>query len=275
MTVEQPLLATAPQAWKVLNEGSSTEPLVLAIDFAVSGRPESTFGDLGRLLAPGIPLWETRQPALEQARVFDGEDIATYWVRGVRDTGRPVRAVLGYCVGGLYAARVAELLAAQQDEAPAVVLFDPEPPHQDGMVADFRAAVARLCSVLSPEESALAGQAAEEAARQSAGVAALGAALAEVFTSITRAAFARAGLPAELADELIGAYESFVAYIAAAAVFDPAVRWAGATVLTTPTADPHVRYAGRIIPVDVDHKDILRSPTTVDVLNGLLTRARP
>lgn len=248
---------------------------MLAIDFAVSGRPESTFGDLGRLLAPGIPLWETRQPALEQARVFDGEDIATYWVRGVRDTGRPVRAVLGYCVGGLYAARVAELLAAEQDEAPAVVLFDPEPPHQDGMVADFRAAVARLCSVLSPEESALAGQAAEEAARQSAGVAALGAALAEVFTSITRAAFARAGLPAELADELIGAYESFVAYIAAAAVFDPAVRWAGATVLTTPTADPHVRYAGRIIPVDVDHKDILRSPTTADVLNGLLTRARP
>ncbi|MDO0938358.1 hypothetical protein QQY66_44030 [Streptomyces sp. DG2A-72] len=275
MTMPQPLLTTAPPAWKVLNEGSSAEPLVLAVDFAVSGRPESTFADLGRLLAPSVPLWETRQPELERARTFDGEDFVSYWVRGVRDTGRPVRAVLGYCVGGLYAARVAQLLAAEQDEAPTVVLFDPEPPHQAGMVADFRAAVARLCSVLSPEESALAGQAAVEAAQQSAGLAALGAALTEVFTGITGAAFARAELPAELAGELSGAYEAFVAYIAAAAVFDPAVSWEDATALTTPAADPHARYAGRLIPVDAAHEDILRSPATADVLTGLLTRSRP
>ncbi|MFJ9669871.1 hypothetical protein ACIRP5_03645 [Streptomyces sp. NPDC101221] len=275
MTVEQPLLTTAPPAWKVLNEGSGAEPVVLAVDFAVSGRPESTFSDLGRLLALGIPLWETRQPEPEQARAFDGEDFASYWVRGVRDTGRPVCAVLGYCVGGLYAARVAQLLAAEQDEAPAVVLFDPEPPHRAGMVADFRAAVARLSSVLSPEESALAGQAADEAAQQSAGIAALGAALTGLFTDIAGAAFARAGLPAGLADELSGAYEAFVAYIAAAAAFDPAVSWAGATALATPAADPHARYARRLIPVDAAHDDILRSPLTADVLTGLLARSRP
>lgn len=275
MTVQQPLATTAPPTWKVLNEGGSAEPVVLAVDFAVSGRPESTFSDLGRLLARGVPLWETRQPEPEQARTFGGEDFASYWVRGVRDTGRPVRAVLGYCVGGLYAARVAQLLAAEQDEAPAVVLFDPEPPHRAGMVADFRAAVARLSSVLSPEESALAGQAADEAAQQSAGIAALGAALTEVFTGIAGAAFDRAGLPTGLADELSGAYAAFVAYIAAAAAFDPAVSWAGATALTTPAADPHARYASRLIPVDAAHDDILRSPLTADVLTGLLTRSRP
>ncbi|MFE6895115.1 hypothetical protein [Streptomyces sp. NPDC057694] len=274
MTVPQSLLTTAPPAWKILNKGSDAEPLVLAVDFAVSGRPESTFTDLGALLSPSIPLWETRQPPPEQARTFDGEDFASYWVRGVADTGRPVRAVLGYCVGGLYAAHVAQLLAAAQDETPAVILLDPEPPHRAGMVADFRAAVARLCSVLSPEESALAGQAAEEAAQQSTGVAALGTALTEVFSGIAGAAFARAELPAELAGELSDAYAAFVTYIAAAGVFDPAMAWADATALTTPAADPRARYARRLVPVDAAHEDILRSPATADAITGLLARSR-
>lgn len=274
MTVPQSLLSTASPAWKVLNEGSSTEPLVLAVDFAVSGRPESTFGDLGRLLSPSVPLRETRQPETEQFRTFDGEDFVSYWVRGVRDTGRPVRAVLGYCVGGLYAARVAQLLAVEQAEAPDVILLDPEPPHQAGLVADFRAAVARLSSVLSPEESALAGQAAEEATAQSDSVATLGATLSEIFTDIAGAAFARAELPAELAAELSDAYAAFVAYIAAASVFDPAVLWADATALTTVAADPHARYAGRVVPVDAAHEDVLRSPATADALTELLTPSR-
>ncbi|MFF1925613.1 hypothetical protein ACFVW8_34200 [Streptomyces sp. NPDC058221] len=271
----QPLLTTAAPSWRTLNEGSGAEPLVLAVDFAVSGRPESTFGDLGRLLPPSVPLRESRQPRPEQGRTFDGEDFASYWVRGVRETGRPVRAVLGYCVGGLYAARVAQLLASEQDEAPAVILLDPEPPHQAGMVADFRAAVAGLNSVLSPQESALAGQAAQEAAGQSDGVAALGAALTEVFADITGAAFARAEMPAELAGELSDAYAAFVTYIAAAAVFDPAVLWAGATALTTPAADPQARHAGRVVPVDVAHEDLLRSPATADAVTGLLDPSRP
>ncbi|GAA4997857.1 MULTISPECIES: hypothetical protein [Streptomyces] len=274
MTVPSPPLTTAPPAWKVLNEGTGTEPLVLAVDFAVTGRPESTFADLGRLLTPGTPLWESRQPDPASARTFDGEDFAAHWARGVRETGRPVRAVLGYCVGGLYAARLAELLTDGQDDAPAVVLLDPEPPHAAGMAADFRAAVARLASVLSPEESALAGQAADDAVRQHADVRGLGAALTDVFASITDAAFARAGLPAELGDELSGAYEAFVAYIAAAGAFDPARLWTGATALTTPSADPHARYAGRVLPVDTRHEDILRSPATAEALAGVLAGQR-
>ncbi|WP_435135351.1 hypothetical protein [Actinacidiphila sp. bgisy144] len=269
MTVPQSLLTSAPPAWKVLNDGGD-EPLVLAVDFAVSGRPESTFKELACLLDPCTPLWETRQPEPAQARTFGGEDFAAYWAEAVRGTGRPVRAVLGYCVGALYAGRLAQLLAAEQDAAPAVVLFDPEPPSPAGMTADFRAAVARLSSVLSPEESALAAQAAEEAARDSGSIAALGTTLTGIFSDIAGAAFTRAGLDAELADELSTAYQAFVSYIAAAGDFDPVTSWAGATALTTSRTDPHARHAGQRRFVEADHDDILRSQATADLLTDLL-----
>ncbi|KPI20323.1 hypothetical protein OK074_1152 [Actinobacteria bacterium OK074] len=270
MTVSQSPPSTASPAWKVLTAGAD-EPLVLAVDFAVSGRPEATFTSLSPLLAPGLPLWETRQPDPEQARAFDGEDFAAHWARAVRATGRPVRAVLGYCVGGLYAARLAELLSGPGDLRPQVLLFDPEPPTVPGMTADFHAAVARLSSVLSPRESARAEAAVAAAAHDFTTFPAFGTALARAFRETATAAFEGAGLLPELADELATAYEQFVSYIAAAAVFDPAALWPDATAVVSPAAAPHVRHAGRRLPVDVTHADLLRSPVTAGLVTELLT----
>ncbi|MFJ8334614.1 hypothetical protein [Streptomyces sp. NPDC094437] len=263
----------ASTAWKPLREEEEEEagaPLVLAVDFAGSGRPESTFAALSPLLAPGVTLWETRQPDPELARTFDGEDFVRFWAQAVRATGRPVHAVLGYCVGGLYAARLAQLLSEGQDTPPRVVLFDPELPDVAGMTADFHAAVARLSSVLTPQEHALADRVADEAARDFTTVAAFGAALTKSFAEIAHTAFARAGLLTELADELTLTYEAFVSYIAAASAYDPAELWPNATAVTSPTADPNARHAGHRVPVEVAHEDILRSRTTADTVNALL-----
>lgn len=258
--------ATASSAWKVLNQGSDL-PLVLAVDFAVSGRPEATFTSLSPLLAPELPLWETRQPDPEQADSFGGEDFAVYWAQAVRASGRPVRAVLGYCVGGLYAARLAQLLAHGQDTRPQVVLFDPEPPTVAGMTADFQDAVARLSSVLAPEESEQAIQNAAEAATGCPTLRAFGTTLTRIFRETATSAFARAELLPELADELSTAYEMFVAYIASAADLDPAELWPDTTAVTSLTAAPH---AGRRILVDVPHADLLRSLATARVVGTLL-----
>ncbi|WP_030942486.1 hypothetical protein [Streptomyces sp. NRRL S-646] len=258
--------ATASPAWKVLNPGGD-EPLILAVDFAVSGRPEATFTSLSPLLAAELPLWETRQPDPEQARSFGGEDFTEYWAQAVRATGRPVRAVLGYCVGGLYAARLAHLVARGQDTRPQVVLFDPEPPSAAGMTADFRDAMARISSVLTPEESERAIRTAAEAATDFTTFRAFGTTLTRTFREAATSAFARAELLPELADELSTAYEMFVRYIASAADLDPAELWPDTTAVTSPTAAPH---PGRSIPVDVPHADLLRSPATAGVVRTLL-----
>ncbi|MCX4760223.1 hypothetical protein OG562_04360 [Streptomyces sp. NBC_01275] len=270
MTVsQQPLTTTASPGWKVLDEGDG-EGVVLAVDFAASGRPESTFTELAGLLDPRLPMWETRQPAPDDARLFHGEDFVAHWAQAVRTAGRPVRAVLGYCVGGLYAARLAQHVSTWQDTAPLVLLLDPEPPTVPGMTADFRAAISRLSSVLTAQETDLAAAAAEEAAHDFTAFPDLGAGLVKIFDDIARAAFDRAGLPAELADELSTAYGAFVSYIAAASAFDPAPLWTTATAVTSTGADPHARHAGHRLRVDVAHDDILRSTLTADLVSGLL-----
>ncbi len=142
-----------------------------------------------------------------------------------------------------------------------------------GMTADFRAAVSRLSSVLTEPERELAALAAEEATQDFNALPDLGAALVKTFDDIARAAFERTGLPGELADELTTSYSAFVSYITAASAFDPVGMWATATALTSTGADPHARHAGRLVPVDSAHEDILRTPATADLVSGLVLRS--
>lgn len=259
-----------PSAWKVLAPGAEGRPLVLAVDLAVPGRPEPTFSSLAPRLDPGVPLWECRRPRAEWEDRPDGRTFTEFWAEGVRVTGRPVAAVLGHRVGGLYAAQLARLVAWQQGHEPRVVLFDPEPPSRLGMTADFRTAVARLSSVLTSREEELAERTAQEAALDDGPLPELGAALAKSFTEIAYSAFAAAGLPAAPAGELAEAYGGFVTYVAAASVFEPAKLWGDAVAVTSPAADAHAGLAGRRIEVAAAHEDILRSALTAQVLTGLL-----
>jgi hypothetical protein len=58
----------------------------------------------------------------QEPRILDTE--VQTWVREVLDTGRPVRAVLGYCAGTALATCVADAIAAAGADPPRVVLFD-------------------------------------------------------------------------------------------------------------------------------------------------------
>src|SRR5438477_56086 len=53
-----------------------------------------------------------------------GADQAERWLDGIRASGLRVRALLGFCGGGVYAAVMADVIARWQDR-PHLVLFDP------------------------------------------------------------------------------------------------------------------------------------------------------
>lgn len=82
---------TKLNGWKVLNEGQGGE-VVLGVDFATTGRSDSSFSDLAPNLGHGLALWETRQP--DGASAGSAEDFLGLWADGIAASGRTVRAVL-------------------------------------------------------------------------------------------------------------------------------------------------------------------------------------
>jgi hypothetical protein len=96
--------------------------LVLCMDFA-GGRVAAGFAELASAtpvascflhIGPPDPGVE---PDLLDTRL-------ERWVRQVLGTGRPVRAVLGFCGGACLATRVADAIASAGNPPPSVVLFD-------------------------------------------------------------------------------------------------------------------------------------------------------
>src|SRR5512139_3192419 len=97
-------------------------------------------GDAGTLLLP------------EPGHRGGGRCAADRWLAGVAERRG---AVLGHCVGAVYAAEVAARVACGQATPPEVLLFDPQPPDAGGLLAEFPAASANLGPLLHDEWAAL------------------------------------------------------------------------------------------------------------------------
>jgi Xaa-Pro aminopeptidase len=258
---------TQPNGWKVLNAGREAE-LVLAVDFATTGRSDSSFSDLAALLAPHLTVWETRQPPT--ATGMSAQDYLALWADGVAGSGRTVRAVLGYCAGSVFAGELAARIADHQAQAPHLVVFDPEVPSRAGLYRDFAAMMDQFASVLSPQEVAAAHQ--EGAAAQAAApdFAAYGDELVRIFTERAGAAFAREELDTELLDEFAAVFRSFVSYLNAARQIDPAPAWRTATAVSSRNPTEGAALAGRSVEVAVDHAEILRSRRVAEAVNEII-----
>lgn len=252
-------------------------PLVLAVDYAASGRPEAAFGDL----AVAHPVWETVQPPLGEEAGFDLADYVDGWLAAVPD--RPVEAVLGYCAGGAFAGELAARLAERTGRAVPLLLFDPESPTPLTMYYQYRKVVESLAGMLGAERTAAAVADGDRAMAEADGVEQAGAALARIFVGAARAACAEAGLEEEYVDELTGTYRSFVRYLTAASQADHLKGWAGAYVFSsaTPTSglnplDPAARaeLTDRELRFDVEHADLLRTPAVAAAVTEVLEKAK-
>ncbi|MFF8914663.1 hypothetical protein ACF08M_15400 [Streptomyces sp. NPDC015032] len=113
------------RTWREISRGE-TDDVVLVVDFDATGRNEARFSDLmGNLKIP-VTCWETVPQTLFTGSPPAVDGFVDGWTEEVRSSGRRVTAVMGFCVGGVYAAALADRAREWQKECPMVILFDPE-----------------------------------------------------------------------------------------------------------------------------------------------------
>ncbi|MFD3554354.1 hypothetical protein ACFWWA_19960 [Streptomyces goshikiensis] len=268
-------------AWKVLSAGDRSE-LVLAVDFDVTGRPEARFSDLAPRLQPAGGVWESLPPAAGTEAGLTGEAYLDRWHHGLGDQLPEVRAVFGYCVGGVYAAELAARIARTQEHSPLVVLFDPEPATAPTLYWQFHKVMEFMRSVATDDEVTAAQAAGRLAESGTADLGALSERLVDLFRQTGEVAFARAGLDEIRRAELFATFSSFMTYLSAAGRFDALARWSSAVAITSvsPTSglngirshlpSGHQELVAREIRVQAEHAELLRSDEVALVVDELL-----
>ncbi|MFR9729792.1 hypothetical protein ACL03H_11240 [Saccharopolyspora sp. MS10] len=271
-----------PGVWSAVREaGPAADGLVLAADFPVTGRNEGGFAELAPALPPGVELWQTVAPQRAPGSTEDPADYLAPWLDEVRQSGREVRAVLGYCAGSVFAGALATELARRQ-RPPRVVVFDPELVDVPTVHLQFGRVIGNMTSVLDERETAQLARTAQELAdRPGIGPGEFAAELFAAFRPVGTAGLTRAGMGADYAEELIALVGSFLAYLEIAARLDPRPGWAGATVITSASPGSglnRMRTTPGVAPIeiaaesrfDVEHRDLLRTPEIAALAARLL-----
>jgi hypothetical protein len=261
--------------WKTLVDGIGG--VVLAVDFDGTGRPEARFADLVANLAGGeYSVWQTTQPDLATA---ERGAFRTHWIRRLLDERPEILAIFGYCAGSVYAADLADGLAAALGVRVPLVLFDPETVDADALLVEFKQAIGFLAGTIpQPEIDAFI----ETAIRVRDRHAELGPLCDELLALVREVgapALDRAGLPEALREELIELLSSFMRYLAAASAdVDPWDQWSTAVVFTSTSPlsglnamrAAHPVEVGHEIPVDVDNMRLLADPAVARAVDEIL-----
>jgi hypothetical protein len=264
--------------WNVLHEGTSGD-LVLASDFPATGRTVPGFSDLVAKLLPASSVWETAPPPAGSEEGMSAADYTGRWLADLKEIGRPVRAVLGYCVGSVFAAPIAEQLAQWQPEPPAVVVIDPERPDGALIHRHYHELIAGLSVVLTPQEVTDAQEAGRRVRESAIDLASLARALSDLFRDAGDIGFARAGLDEVRRAELVGTFRGFLHYLVVAGEIDPVPVWSTATAISSVSPQnglnvlsPREReeIVGREVRFDLEHAQLLCDPEVVALVSELI-----
>lgn len=268
-------------AWRRVSPGGGADDsLILAVDFAASGRPEATFSDLAAGLGSSRSVWESVQPPPGSPGALHAEDYLLHWAGEIQASGRPVSAVLGFCAGSTFAAELAVRVGHWQGNAPQLLVFDPESPTALTLYYQFRKVVETLSGILGEEAAAKIVSAGADAHERLDQVTPLAQELVRIFTEAGNEACMAAGLDEEFAEELVGTYRSFVTYLVAAAEIDFRSRWNSAVAFSSATVTsglnplaPAERSAlvRREVRFPVDHAGLLRDPDVAYAVSQLLS----
>jgi hypothetical protein len=264
-------------SWDVIF-GADSDQIVLGVDFPVTKRREAGFADLAAKIGPKYSFLQTRLPAWQASQPASGAAHVDQWVDDIRD--RPVTAVLGYRVGSVYAAAIAEGLIRWQ-RPPRVILFDPQLAGIGLLCQELHREIGVISSLLSDDEIERAGKLAAGIAESDPGdVAGTAAAVTGIYREVSSAAFERAGLGSAYCSTSSAPFESYISLISAACQIDPSRAWKrsaailssdyaslpGSPSLTGDTSGP----IGRSIPLGVSHADLLCSDCVAEAVLGLL-----
>jgi len=252
--------------WRQLSDRGPD--LVPCLDFP-GARAAAGFAEL----AAGVPA-QACFLHLSQAGAGPLAACAGRWADELLATGRPVRAVLGYCAGTALATRLGDAVAAA-GPPPLVVLFDAVPTTNGSLASQFTSALEASARHLTPDE--LAGARALSAQLVQAypdDLPAIAAALTDRYDQLIRAVAARLSVHEFLRQELTGTFTAYLDYLLLASEGGFDTRTTTPLFLCSAGYQPPVEGA-RTIVLDIAHDDLLRAPPVHELVTDLLTGEHP
>ncbi|MEV3861171.1 hypothetical protein AB0J38_43545 [Streptomyces sp. NPDC050095] len=221
-------MVTDSDGWKTLVQDESSQGIVLAVDFDTTGRPEARFSDLVANLGPGFEVWETVPPSEGSDLERTGADYVEHWARRIESERPRIRAVMGFCGGAIYAAKLATRVAQLQGEQPPLVLFDPELSTAQTLIWQYTKVIGFLTDTLTADQIEEARALGQQAYDKITEAVPLKNELMRLMREFGEPALISIGLDQARRDELFGVFESFLCYLAAASEIDPREEWRSA-----------------------------------------------
>lgn len=266
--------------WDVIFNAGSVQA-VLSVDFPGRKRHEAGFTELASRIGSRYRFLQARPVTVRPGQRLSSDEYIVPWVEGARQDGHPLRAVLGYCVGGMYAAAVAECISQWQTE-PDIILFDPQFTSMRLLGHELYREIGAVSSLLSDNEIERARNIAGKISElESGNVAQIAADAVESYLGVITAAFERAGLGDPRDGKLNEYFESYMTWLSVAAELDPSRALKRSTVIISCDYarlpgrllfddDDFGSSAGRWIVSDENHADLLRSDSVAEKVLDLL-----
>jgi hypothetical protein len=216
------------KSWELVSGPDSGE-LVLVLDVPAARR--AYFAALTASIAPYYTLLRAKLPPYGW-----GSGAVDFWLGDILPGNCEVRAVLGYRVGGVYAAAIAERIS-KTSAAPDLIVIEPQFASVALLVDEFRREIAAISSLLADDELVRAGRVADSIARiRPSDIARAGAEICQRYRELSVVAFERVGLGDVSGNTSITALESTILCLCETTGFDPRQAWANAATIV-PRAD--------------------------------------
>jgi hypothetical protein len=243
--------------WDVIS-GPHCDQTIVGIGFP-AGHHVTGFAELAERIGSGYRYLHAKLPAARAGERICGRAYAASCIEDIRRDHRPVLAVLGYRVGSVYAAAVAEGIS-QWQEPPIIMLFDPERADGKLLSREFRGEIDATRSLLSDDEIERAEKIAAEIA--TAGPGEVTEAAAEAlgnYLAVITVALERVGLGGVGAN-FTASFESYISWISAASQIDPSRAW---------------EHSAAFDSFEVGYADVLRSDPVALAIRELLAAQWP
>jgi hypothetical protein len=200
-----------------------------------------------------------------------------HWADELLATGRPVRAVLGFCAGSAMATRLADAIAAAGSSAPPpiVVLFDAVLTTGGTLASQFVSAMESNARHLTEVEQADAYGLSEHLVETCPDdLPRIVTALSDRYDQLMRAVADRLSLSEFLRQELTGMFTTYLDYLLMASEGGLDLRSSTPLFLTSAGYEAPVEGA-RTIALDIGHDDLLRDPGVHELVGQLLKGEHP
>ncbi|MFJ6671160.1 hypothetical protein ACIQMJ_08650 [Actinosynnema sp. NPDC091369] len=252
--------------WRQLSDRGPD--LVLCLDFP-GGRAAAGFADLASGVAVDACFLHIAQPGSGPL-----DACVDRWVAEVTATGRPVRAVLGFCAGSSLATCVADAVA-KSAPAPVTLLFDAVVTTAGSLGHQFTSTLETSADHLTDEELEGARALADELVEAHPDdLLRIATALVDRYDALMGEVAARLSLNQFFRQQLTGGFTAYVDYMLLAAQGRFDTRSGTPLFVSSKDQEPPVDGA-RLLALDFDHADLLREPAVHDLVAELLIGERP